>query len=141
MPNHYNNPGDGNVASFAPQLFNPMEGLNLGLDPAAQATNAGGIFGNIDLFGGTDAQGNQSVGALQGGIGALTGLGNLALGYQQYGLAKDELGFQKEQARINNQNQMTTLNNLIAGQAENRRIATGTGPTGAEFVASSGIRL
>lgn len=99
----------------------------------------GGIFDG--LFNKTGADGSQTIGALSGGLNALQGIGNLALGYKQYGLAEDELKFQQQQAGINNQNQMTTLNNLMRAQADNRRIATGSGPTGDEFVAANGIRV
>jgi len=114
----------------------PMDYFNSGSAVSAPS----GI--NFSAFGGTNPSGMQQQSAFTGGVNALAGLGNLALGYKQYGLAKDDLAFQKEQANINNQNQMTTLNNLMAAQADNRRIATGgASPTGEEYVASHGIRV
>ena len=132
-----------NFGNVPQQAFDPLQGLDFKIDPlaGAGAEGGGGIFDNLNLFGSTDAQGNKTQGALGQGLGAITGIANLALGYKQYGLAKKELAFQQDQARINNQNQMTTLNNLMAGQADNRRIATGTGPTGKEYVQQHGIKV
>ena len=96
------------------------------------------------FMGGEDPLGNESMGALTGGISAIGGLGNLALGYKQYGLAKDQLGFQREQANINNQNQMTTLNNLMRAQADSRKLMgnnPNTALTGEEYVSQHGIRV
>ena len=115
-----------------------MSGMDIG-DTPAEGFDWGGL--SKTLFGGEDAAGNKSTGAVTGGINAISGLGNLALGYKGYGLAKDELSFQKEQASINNQNQMTTLNNLMRAQADTRRKASGQGPTGEEYVSQYGIRV
>ncbi len=125
----------------APSIYDPMAGLDFQIDPqAGGATEGGGLFDGFSLFGGKDDQGNQTMGGIGSGLSAITGIANLALGYKQYGLAKKELAFQQDQARINNQNQMTTLNNLMRGQAENRRIAAGgVGPTGEEYVQKHGV--
>ena len=161
------NPGGSNAGSFGgipsfgggngPQSFNsmpsnfgqgaafepadPMKGLNLDFasDPLQEG---GGIDWSKILLGGKDAGGNESMGALSGGLSALTGIGNAILGYKQYGLAKKELAFQQEQAGINNRNQMTTLNNLMRGQADNRAIATGgQSLSGDAYVQQHGIKL
>jgi hypothetical protein len=53
-----------------------------------------------------------------------------------------ETGKASKAATNNNQNQMTTLNNLMRAQADNRNIATGGAtPTGEEYVAANGIKL
>jgi hypothetical protein len=166
------NPGNGNVASFGgqqggafqlPQLgqFNAIpsnfgqggafeggsayEALNLpdfNIDPLKDATTPDGQSLQQILFGGKNADGSSQVGALTGGLGAIAGIGNAYLGYKQYGLAKKELAFQQNQARINNQNQMTTLNNQMRGGAERERVASGgTSLTGDQYIAQHGIKL
>lgn len=57
-------------------------------------TNPMGAFNT--LFGGTDAQGNFSTGALAPTIGAVGTLANSWLGFQQLGIARDQLGLQQE---------------------------------------------
>lgn len=140
MPQHYNAMPENFLDFSTNQAFNPMKDLNLGIDPLKSATEDGGLFANLDLWGGTDAQGNKTQSLVGGGIDALTGLGNLYMGYQQHGLAEKELAFQQQQARINNTNQMQSLNTLMAGQADNRRIASGgQSMTGADFVKQHGM--
>lgn len=97
--------------------YNPMSGFNsiYGSNPAtaysanslaqntapiAQATggvageNPMGLFNT--LFGGTDASGNFSQGALAPTVGAIGTLANSWLGFQQLGIAQDQLGMQQE---------------------------------------------
>lgn len=99
--------------------YNPMSGFNsiYGSNPAqaytanslAQNTaplstdlisggaggeNPMGLFNS--LFGGTDASGNFSQGALAPTIGAVGTLANSWLGFQQLGIAQDQLGMQQE---------------------------------------------
>lgn len=97
--------------------YNPMSGFNsiYGSNPAqaytanalAQNTapissataavggeNPMGLFNT--LFGGTDAFGNFSQGALAPTIGAVGTLANSWLGFQQLGIAQDQLGMQQE---------------------------------------------
>ncbi|NQY56985.1 MAG: hypothetical protein HRT86_10985 [Ilumatobacteraceae bacterium] len=129
----------GTGANFQPA--NPLQGLNLDfkVDPAQ-------LGGETDymklLFGGMNADGSSQLGAVTGGLGAIAGIGQAVLGYKQYGLAKKELAFQQEQAGINNRNQMTTLNNLMRGQADNRAIATGGQSLGGdEYIKQFGIKV
>ena len=75
------------------------------------------------LTGGKDANGNQSTGALGGALGALQGLGNLYLGFQSYGLAKDQLAAQQQAYKTNLANSVasynTNLEDKIRGRTSN----------------------
>lgn len=94
---------------------NAMESFNLAMDNPASSTYGLGSAANIgsqltvpvsggenpmslfnSLFGGTDAAGNFSQGALAPTIGAVGTLANSWLGFQQLGIAKDQLGMQQE---------------------------------------------
>lgn len=54
--------------------------------------------------------GLKTTGILDYGIGALSGLGNLFMGMQNYGLAKDQLKFQKDAYNKNYAAQAKTTN-------------------------------
>lgn len=75
------------------------------------------------LNGGKDANGNQSTGALGGVLGGLQGLGNLYLGFQSYGLAKDQLAAQQQAYKTNLANSVasynTSLEDKIRGRTSN----------------------
>ncbi len=82
-------------------------GVNTGLNQSnpfsvntGGATGAGAGGGNSWLsfdsaFGGTNAQGQQSTGWASPALGAATGLAQSWLGFQNLGVAKDQLSFQK----------------------------------------------
>lgn len=64
------------------------------ITPSTQGNNPMSLFNT--LFGGTDAEGNMSTGALAPTIGAVGTLANSWLGFQQLGIARDQLGLQRE---------------------------------------------
>lgn len=72
------------------------------------------------LFGGKNADGSQSTGYLTGGLGALQGLGNLYLGMQSYGLAKDQLALQKQAYQTNLANQVSSYNTALEDKIRGR---------------------
>ncbi|WP_312926641.1 hypothetical protein [Pseudescherichia sp.] len=75
------------------------------------------------LFGGKSADGSQSTGLLSGGLGALQGLANMYLGFQSYGLAKDQLAAQQQAYKTNLANSVqsynTSLEDKIRGRTSN----------------------
>ena len=84
----------GNFSSVAP------------VTPTAPAATSG-----WNWLGSTDAKtGVKTPGMLDYGIGALSGLGNLFMGMQNYGLAKDQLKFQKDAYNKNYAAQAKTTN-------------------------------
>lgn len=93
-------------------------------DPSTQVAPSApiapnGVPGNI-FNGGSPrvAPGGDSplsgLGGYLGGIKALTGLGNLALGFKQYGLAKDTLSHNIANSRKNFEANRTKYNNAVA---------------------------
>lgn len=92
------NPASAYSASSLAQNTSPV---NVALTPEmTQAMQAGAQANSWDwfntAFGGTDAQGNFSMGALAPTIGAVGTLANSWLGFQQLGIARDQLGMQQE---------------------------------------------
>ena len=80
----------------------PMSGANYGFSPAtSSAVNAGlqpSTVANPDSlrwWGGTTGDGAQVQGIVPSAIGAGSALAQTWLGFQNYGLAKDQLAFQQ----------------------------------------------
>lgn len=103
---------------------------NTGQSVIGSAANTGSAAGGFSwgnllsgLIGGKSANGDQSTGLLSGGLGALQGLGNLYLGFQSYGLAKDQLAAQQEAYKTNLANSVasynTNLEDKIRGRTSN----------------------
>lgn len=65
------------------------------------------------LMGGTNQDGMKTTGLVTGGLGALQGLANSWLGFQQLGLAKDQLGFQKDAFNKNYANNVSLTNSQL----------------------------
>lgn len=91
---------------------------------AAGSTDWMSALGSLgSLFGGKDAKGNQSTGLLSGGLGLLQGVGNLYMGMQSYGLAKDQLAAQQQAYKTNLANSVasynTSLEDKIRGRSSN----------------------
>jgi hypothetical protein len=72
------------------------------------------------MFGQTNADGTQHMGALAPTINSLTGLGNAYLGMKQYGLAKDALRQSKREFEINHGNQVRMTNAELEARQRNR---------------------
>lgn len=87
------------------------QGVNTGLDaanpfsvttpsttPNLAQTGNGGLFGGLfdNALSSTDANGNFQQGWASPAIGAATGLAQSWLGFQNLGVAKDQLAFQKD---------------------------------------------
>ncbi len=89
------------------QLTNSLGGIQQGTDFGQSGFNTGSLtptadqgggndwFSRSSLFGGTDALGNQTSGWVAPALGAASGLAQSWLGFQNLGIAKDQLGFQK----------------------------------------------
>ncbi len=92
----------GNSSSLSQGLGGVQQGTGFGqsgfnanqIAPiAGQGDNS--LFSRSSLFGGTDALGNQTSGWAAPAIGAASGLAQSWLGFQNLGMAKDQLSFQK----------------------------------------------
>ena len=59
-----------------------------------------------------------TLGAVAGGVQALSGLANAFMGYKNYQMAKDQFGFQKGLANRNLFNQAKTINNTYNNAAQ-----------------------
>ena len=100
----------GNFSSVAP--------VTAAAAPAASSWN---WLGSMDA-----KTGIKTPGMLDYGIGALSGLGNLFMGMQNYGLAKDQLKFQK-QAHADNFGIQRSLVNQQIGDRNTARAASREG--------------
>lgn len=76
------------------------------------------------LFGGKGADGSQSMGALLPGIQAAGGLAQSWLGFQQLGLMKDSLAFQKKAYADNMANQTKLVNSQLEDRQNARQVQT-----------------
>ena len=82
-------------------------------------------------FSSKGANGVTTPGMLDYGIGALSGLGNLFMGMQNYGLAKDQLKFQEDAYNENYAAQVKTANALLE---DRQRARVASNPTAFESV-------
>ena len=85
-----------------------------------------GLFSSMDTNTGT-----KTPGMLDYGIGAISGLGNLFMGMKNYGLAKDQLKFQKDAYNKNYAAQVKTTN---ASLEDRQRARVASNPTAFESV-------
>lgn len=86
------------------------------------------IMNSLKGFGGgffdkTNAAGIKDQGWGSTALGVASGLGNAYLGMQQYGLAKDQLNFSKQQYETNLKNQ-TKLTNASLADRQASRVAS-----------------
>ncbi|HEY7823559.1 MAG TPA: hypothetical protein VIG24_12015 [Acidimicrobiia bacterium] len=104
--------------------------------------NAGG--GDPSLmdraFGYTDADGSKSNGFVMPALGVVSGLGNTFLGMKQYGLAKDQLKFEKEAFNKNFEAQRNMTNSQMADR-QRARVAANPGAhrSEAEYMSKFGV--
>lgn len=96
--------------------------------PAAPAASASKGW---NWFSSKGADGTTTPGMLDYGIGALSGLGNLFMGMQNYGLAKDQLKFQKDAYTKNYAAQKQTTN---ASLEDRQRARVASNPTAYQSV-------
>ena len=83
-------------------------------------------FDNSGFLAKKDANGITSGGWGTAGLGVAQGLGNLWLGMQQYGLAKDTLAANKEQFAMNYDAQKKTTNSALEDR-QRARVASNAG--------------
>lgn len=126
-----------NVGLAAPNnaLYNPNIS-NYSVNPALLETGYGAptsIFGQANnwlresgFLGGRDANNNQFQGWGGLALGGLQGLGSLYMGMKQYGLAKDQLGFQKDAFSKNYEAQKMATNTQLEDR-QRARVASNSG--------------
>lgn len=78
------------------------------------------------IWGGEDADGFKHTNKVGMGLDALQGFGNLYLGMQRYGLAKDQLAQQKKEFGLNYRAQRKTLNTAMRDR-QRARVASNPG--------------
>ena len=100
---------------------------------AMPAGNTGGLWGGDWgwLTGGKNADGTTFNGVGGLALGTLSGLGNLFMGMQNYGLAKDQLKFQKDAYNKNYAAQKQTTN---ASLEDRQRARVASNPTAYQSV-------
>ncbi|MBZ6397061.1 MULTISPECIES: hypothetical protein [Pantoea] len=97
----------------------PAGAAGLGLGQAGGAADSG-LFSMSSMFGGKDAGGAQSTGWVTGGLGALQGIGNLYLGMQSYGLAKQQFAAQQQAYKTNLANSVNSYNTALEDKIRGR---------------------
>lgn len=136
------NPGDygyvrqmGPQATFSQSLIpNPVgQALDFsGADLSLAGTNRtwlqsiGDSFSDSGFLGSKNANGNQIQGWGGLALGGLQGLGSLYMGMKQYGLAKDQLGFQKDAFSKNYEAQKMATNTQLEDR-QRARVASNSG--------------
>lgn len=78
------------------------------------------------MFGGHDSSGMKTNGALGAGLGIAQGLGSAYMGMRQYGLAKDQLAFQKSAYNKNYAAQRQSTNTGLQDR-QAARVASNSG--------------
>jgi hypothetical protein len=78
------------------------------------------------VLGGRDQKGNQEMGFGGLAIGGISALGNLYMGMKQYGLAKDQLNFQKSSFERNWEASKSTTNSALEDR-QKARVASNPG--------------
>lgn len=109
-------PNAGNLSALAlPQTA----GFQYSGDYAAGAPNGGFNLGA--LFGGAGDSGiGFNLPTFNAAIGGLTSLGNLAMGFKSYGLAKDQAKLTKEVTNTNLNNSITAANGALEDRLRTR---------------------
>jgi hypothetical protein len=105
-----------------------LQNVNLAAGTAAPSVmgGVGDWFNNSGFFGSTAADGTKTQGWGGTAIGVAQGLGNAFLGMKQYGLAKDQLAFGKEQFNKNYAAQQKTTNAAFEDR-QRARVASNPG--------------
>lgn len=103
--------------------YNPVSGLDFNAAPAPAASPD--FFSQQNLFGGTDASGLQTQGIVAPTLGAASGLAQTWLGFQNLGLAKENLAFQKDAFSKQFENQRSLTNQNIADRERSRGAFSG----------------
>ena len=125
----------GSLMPTATNFINPTAAAGVPdiVAPTAVAPSGGG-FGdwmeNSGMLNKTDADGNTSQGWGSMAINGAQAFGNLWLGSQQLGMAKDALKQSKREFKTNNNNQVQMVNNQLAGRANEMAAASGDGSAG-----------
>ena len=104
--------GDGNTFMGGPDLINIGNSSAGSLANSAQNINSPTWQQN--LFGYTDDKGIKTNGMAGMALGAMQGLGSAYMGLKQYGLAKDQLAFQKSAYNKNYAAQRQSTNTDLA---------------------------
>lgn len=126
--------------------FNSNNGLTdfsgantFSIDPINSGTGTTGTDWWTKLMGGKDSKGMESTGLLTGGLGALQGLANSWIGFQQLGLAKDQLGFQKDAFNKNYANNVSLTNSQLQDRQQARVAANPNATAVTDYMAANRV--
>ena len=101
--------GGGFTSQGGPDLLNQVSSAGV-----ASTGSWGDWLKSSGLVGSTDAKGIKTDGLLGAGLGIAQGLGSAYMGLKQYGLAKDQLAFQKSAYNKNYAAQRQSTNTDLA---------------------------
>lgn len=133
------------VASASPQLLGMGSGGVIGADAGAVPANpaATGGLGSIfdSFFQQKDASGATSGGWGSAALGLGQGLASAYMGMQQYGLAKDQLAFQKNAFNKNYAAQRQSTNTALEDR-QRARVASNAGAyqSVGDYMKQNGVR-